>query len=85
MAIFNYAGDPYRNPINTLVTGGPGAPSASMASGGNGKGNDEYSSWGQYNYSQMSGQSSDAAAYNHSRGYGGAASASSQGQSHQGE
>ncbi|XP_037796238.1 heterogeneous nuclear ribonucleoprotein 27C-like isoform X4 [Penaeus monodon] len=72
-------GDPYgRNaPLNALVTGAPGAPSPNLAAAAGpqpgGKASADYSSWGQYNYNQMSGENSAvaaaAAAFNHGRGY----------------
>lgn len=34
-----------------------------------GKASADYSSWGQFNYNQMSGENSAAAAFNHGRGY----------------
>lgn len=89
-----FPGDPYgRNaPLNALVTGAPGAPSPNLAAAAGpqpgGKASADYSSWGQYNYNQMSGENSAvaaaAAAFNHGRGYndGGA---QGQAPAHQGE
>ncbi|XP_053637428.1 heterogeneous nuclear ribonucleoprotein 27C isoform X5 [Cherax quadricarinatus] len=71
-------GDPYgRNaPIGALMTGAPGAPSPNLAAAAGaqpgGKASADYSSWGQFNYNQMSGENSAAAAaaaFNHGRGY----------------
>lgn len=73
-------GDPYgRNaPLSALMTGAPGAPSPNLAAAAagptpGGKASADYSSWGQFNYNQMSGENSAAAAaaaaFNHGRGY----------------
>ncbi|KAK8394747.1 hypothetical protein O3P69_005910 [Scylla paramamosain] len=86
-------GDPYgRNaPLSALMTGAPGAPSPNLAAAAGpqpgGKASADYSSWGQFNYNQMSGENSAAAAaaaFNHGRGYndGGAPG---QAPAHQGE
>ncbi|XP_045119932.1 heterogeneous nuclear ribonucleoprotein 27C-like isoform X8 [Portunus trituberculatus] len=85
-------GDPYgRNaPLSALMTGAPGAPSPNLAAAAGpqpgGKASADYSSWGQFNYNQMSGENSAAAAvaFNHGRGYndGGAPGQAS---AHQGE
>ncbi|XP_069159141.1 heterogeneous nuclear ribonucleoprotein 27C isoform X5 [Procambarus clarkii] len=70
--------DPYgRNaPLSALMTGAPGAPSPNLAAAAGpqpgGKASADYSSWGQFNYNQMSGENSAAAAaaaFNHGRGY----------------
>lgn len=70
-------GDPYGRsaPLNALVTGAPGAPSPSLATAAPpaptaGKATADYSSWGQYNYNQIGGDSNvaaAAAAFNHGR------------------
>ncbi|XP_068200303.1 heterogeneous nuclear ribonucleoprotein 27C-like isoform X3 [Palaemon carinicauda] len=72
-------GDPYgRNaPLGALVTGAPGAPSPNLAAAAapqpGGKTSADYSSWGQYNYNQMTSESTAAAAavfnHGHGRGY----------------
>jgi len=70
-------GDPYGRsaPLNALVTGAPGAPSPSLATAAPpaptaGKATADYSSWGQYNYNQIGGENTvaaAAAAFNHGR------------------
>ncbi|XP_042216614.1 heterogeneous nuclear ribonucleoprotein 27C-like isoform X3 [Homarus americanus] len=71
-------GDPYgRNaPLSALMTGAPGAPSPNLAAAAGpqpgGKASADYSSWSQFNYNQMGGENSAAAAaaaFNHGRGY----------------
>ncbi|XP_069159140.1 heterogeneous nuclear ribonucleoprotein 27C isoform X4 [Procambarus clarkii] len=76
--VLDVSGDPYgRNaPLSALMTGAPGAPSPNLAAAAGpqpgGKASADYSSWGQFNYNQMSGENSAAAAaaaFNHGRGY----------------